>query len=145
MIFPTGNLRQRPISCGRSVGHYVLVSSSLWNLWPDNIFCLKVAVLCGAPYLTRGQVCLLSVSHKCLVHCQRFNTIYIVRVTCFKYMQYILELCQHGLSTAGHAKIYATSVYTLETCLWNLCPATGRLLLVHDSGSQPSYHNITIR
>jgi hypothetical protein len=26
-------------------GQYVLVSSLLWNLWPDIIFCLKVAVL----------------------------------------------------------------------------------------------------
>jgi hypothetical protein len=28
-----------------TVGQYVLVSSSLWDLWPDIIFCLKVAVV----------------------------------------------------------------------------------------------------
>jgi hypothetical protein len=29
----------------RSVSQYVVASSSLWNLWPDVIFCLNVAVL----------------------------------------------------------------------------------------------------
>jgi hypothetical protein len=35
----------------QTISQYVLVSSSLWNLWPDIIFCLKVAVLSlwGAP------------------------------------------------------------------------------------------------
>jgi hypothetical protein len=46
----------------------------------------------------------------CLVHCQRVNVICIVHVTCFKYMQYILDLCKHRLSTADHANIYATTV-----------------------------------
>jgi hypothetical protein len=44
-----------------------------------------------------------------LVHFQRVNIIYIVHVTCFKYMQNILDLCQHRLSTAEHATIYATT------------------------------------
>jgi hypothetical protein len=35
----------------------------------------------------------------------KFNVIYVVHVTCFKYMQCILDLCQHRLSTADHAKI----------------------------------------
>jgi hypothetical protein len=35
--------------------------------------------------------------HQCLVHCQRFNIIYIVDVTCFKYMQYILDPSQQLL------------------------------------------------
>jgi hypothetical protein len=55
-----------------------------------------------------GSVSCQSVS-QCLVHCQRFNIIYIVNVTCFKYMQYILYVCQHRLSTADHAKISATT------------------------------------
>jgi hypothetical protein len=47
--------------------------------------------------------------HQCLVHCQRFNIIYIVHVTCFKYTQYILDLCQHRLSTADHAKMFTST------------------------------------
>jgi hypothetical protein len=43
----------------------------------------------------------------CLVYCQRFNIIYIVHVTCFKYMYNILDFSQQRLSTADHAKIYA--------------------------------------
>jgi hypothetical protein len=96
----------------RSVSHYVLVSSSLWNLWPDIILCLKVAVffLWGALSDERSDLSPVSHCHQCLVHCQRFNIIYIVQVTtCFKYMQYILDLCQHRLSTADHATMYATT------------------------------------
>jgi hypothetical protein len=64
----------------------------------------------GRPVYDEGSG-LSPVSHcnQCLVHCQRFNIIYIVHVTCFKYMQYILDLCQHRLSTADYAKIYATT------------------------------------
>jgi hypothetical protein len=29
----------------QSVSQYVVVPNSLWNLWPDSIFCLKVAML----------------------------------------------------------------------------------------------------
>jgi hypothetical protein len=43
--------------------------------------------------------------HQCLVHCQRFNIIYIVHVTCFKYTQNILDLSHHRLSTADNAKV----------------------------------------
>jgi hypothetical protein len=80
----------------------------------DQIVCFVwklLCCLCGAPSLTRGRVCLLSVSHchQCLVHCQRFNIIYIVHVRCFKYMHNILDLCQHRLSTADNANIYATT------------------------------------
>jgi hypothetical protein len=39
-----------------------------------------------------------------LVHCQKCNIIYIVQVTCFMYVQYTLDLSQHRLSTADHAK-----------------------------------------
>jgi hypothetical protein len=100
----------------RSVSQYVLVSSSLWNLWPDIIFCLKVAVLSLYGALSDERSGLSPVSHcqQYLVYCQRFNIIYIVHVTCFMYMQYtrVLDLCQHRLSTADHSKIsvaYATT------------------------------------
>jgi hypothetical protein len=33
------------LTVSQSVSQYVLVSNSLWNLWADIIFCLKVAVL----------------------------------------------------------------------------------------------------
>jgi hypothetical protein len=54
----------------------------------------------------------LSHCQQCLVHCQRFNIIYIVHVTCLMYMQYLLDLCQYRLSTADHATTsvaYATT------------------------------------
>jgi hypothetical protein len=53
----------------------------------------------------------LSVSHSqhYLVYRQKCYIFYIVHVTCFMYTQYILDLCQHRLSTADHAKIYATT------------------------------------
>jgi hypothetical protein len=74
----------------------------------DQIFSVwkLLCCLCEEPSLTRGRA---SPCHQCLVHCQRFNIIYIVHVTCFEYMQYILDLCQHGLSTADHPKIDATT------------------------------------
>jgi hypothetical protein len=52
----------------RSVSQYVLVSSSLWNLWPDIIFCLKVAVLSlwGALSDERSGLSLIS-------YCEQYN------------------------------------------------------------------------
>jgi hypothetical protein len=41
-------------------------------------------------------------------HFQKCNTIiHIVHVTCFMCVQYILDLCQHRLSTADYAKTTA--------------------------------------
>jgi hypothetical protein len=56
------------------VSQYVLVSSPLWNLWPDIIFCLKVAVLSMWGALSDERLGLSLVSHcqQCLVHCQNF-------------------------------------------------------------------------
>jgi hypothetical protein len=54
---------------GQAVNQYVLVSSPLWNLWPDITSCLKVSVrkllscLYGAPSLRRGCVCSLHFNH----------------------------------------------------------------------------------
>jgi hypothetical protein len=90
----------------RSVSQYVLVSNSIWNLWTDIIFCLKVAVLSlwGALSDERSGLSPVSHCHQChwWHHCQRFNIIYIVHVTCFKYIQYILDPRQHRLNTADH-------------------------------------------
>jgi hypothetical protein len=100
-------LRTKSKSCydWRSVSQYVLVSSPLWNLRPDIIFCLKVAVLSLWGALSDERSSLSPVSHcqQYLVHCQKCNIIYLVHITCFMYMQYILDLCQHRLSTADHA------------------------------------------
>jgi hypothetical protein len=89
----------------RSVSQYVSVSSSIWNLWPDILFCLKVAVLSlwGAHSHERPDLSPVSHCQQYLVLCKRFNIIYIVHVTCFMCMQHILYLCQHRLSTADHA------------------------------------------
>jgi hypothetical protein len=48
---------------GRSVSQYVLASSSPWDLRPDiNSVWISLCCLCWAPSLTRGRVCLLSVT-----------------------------------------------------------------------------------
>jgi hypothetical protein len=66
----------------QSVSQYVVVSDSLWNPWPDVLFCLKVAVLSlwGALSDERSGLSPVSHFHQCLVHCQWFNIIYIVHV-----------------------------------------------------------------
>jgi hypothetical protein len=80
--------RSKSKSCydWRSVSQYVLVSSPLWNLWPDVTSCLKVAVLSLLGALSDEKSGLSSVSHchQSLADCQTFNIIYIVHVTCFK-------------------------------------------------------------
>jgi hypothetical protein len=69
------------------------------------IFGLIVAVLSLWGALSDETSDLSRVSHcqQYLVHCQKFNIIYIVHVTCFMYMQYTLRLCQQRLSTADDA------------------------------------------
>jgi hypothetical protein len=64
----------------RSVSQYVVVSSSLWNPWPDITFCLQVAVLSlwGALSDERSGLSPVSHFHQCLVHYQRFNIPYIL-------------------------------------------------------------------
>jgi hypothetical protein len=65
--------------------------------------CCVISV--GRPlYDERSGLSPVSHCHQCLVHCQRFNIIYNVHVTSFKYMQYILDLCQHRLSTADRSR-----------------------------------------
>jgi hypothetical protein len=118
---------------GRSVSQYVLVSSSLWNLWPDIIFCLKVVVLSQWGPISEERPGLSPVSHcqQYLIHCQKCNIIYIMHVTCFMYMQYILDLCQHRLSTADHAKTsvaYATTA--VQTLKWSYAPPPPSLRLL---------------
>jgi hypothetical protein len=47
----------------RSVSQYVLVSSPIWDFWLQIFFFFSklLSCLCGAPCLTRGRVCHLSV------------------------------------------------------------------------------------
>jgi hypothetical protein len=129
----------------QSQSHVTTVSQSV---------CLGVKFTLGLVtryYILSESCCVVSVGHplwrevvspvshcqQFLVHCQRFNIIYIVHVTCFMYrrqanflfwiwnaiwkrklacrtlyMQYILGLCQHRLSIAGRVKTsvaYATT------------------------------------
>jgi hypothetical protein len=57
--------KSKLLNDGRSVSQYVLVSSPLWDLWPDITSYLKdsglklLSCLYGAPSLTRGRVCSL--------------------------------------------------------------------------------------
>jgi hypothetical protein len=71
---PQEELQLQSKSCydWRSVSQYVLVSSSLWELWPDIIFCLKFAVLSLWGALTDERSGLSPVSHcqQYLVHWQ---------------------------------------------------------------------------
>jgi hypothetical protein len=49
---------------GQSVSQYVLLSSPIWDFWPETYFFFPESysiVLFGAPSLTRGRVCHLSV------------------------------------------------------------------------------------
>jgi hypothetical protein len=80
--------KSKPCYDRLSVSQYVLVLSPFCNLWPDIIFCMKVSVLSlwGALYDEMSGLSPVSHCHQCLVHCQRFNIIYIVHVTCFKYI-----------------------------------------------------------
>jgi hypothetical protein len=57
----------------RPVSQYGLVSSPIWDFWPESFFFsfLKLrSCLCGAPSLTRGRVCLLSVLVNTVYSCQ---------------------------------------------------------------------------
>jgi hypothetical protein len=45
----------------RSVSQYVLMSSPIWNFWPEIFFPNLLSCLFGAPSLMRGLVCHLSV------------------------------------------------------------------------------------
>jgi hypothetical protein len=66
---PKSNLIYDRRSVSQSVSQYVLVSSPLWDLWPDIISCSNVAVwnlrscFRGAPSLTRRQVGSLQCNH----------------------------------------------------------------------------------
>jgi hypothetical protein len=55
----------------RSVSQYVLVSSPIWDSWPEIIFFLNYSlVLFGAPSLTRGATCRLANQRGALGHAQ---------------------------------------------------------------------------
>jgi hypothetical protein len=106
----------------RSVSQYVLVLSKLWTY--DQIFPVwkLLCCLCGVPSLTRGRVCLLSVSQQYLVHCQNF-TLFIFYKSHFIYIlvyththththtQYIQGFCLPRHSTADHAPSFCSLRY----------------------------------
>jgi hypothetical protein len=73
------------ICCVRRFLYLLVAVMSLWGALSDE----------------RSGLSPVSHCHHCLVHCQIFNIIYIVHVTCFEYMQYILDLCQSTLSTTA--------------------------------------------
>jgi hypothetical protein len=77
--------KSKPCYDWRSVSQYVLVSNSLWNLCPDIIFCLKVAVLSlwGALSDERSGLSLIGHCHQCLVHCQWFKS--NLHFTCYMF------------------------------------------------------------
>jgi hypothetical protein len=87
---------------GQSVSQYVLVSSRPWDLRPDiNSVRILLSCLCGAPSLTRGQVCLLSdtVSNNCPLSSFIFFCFFflsILHVTRFMYIQYMQGLVSPG-------------------------------------------------
>jgi hypothetical protein len=74
----------------RSVSQYVLVSSSLWTLWPDTriTFYLKVAVLSlwGALSDERSGLSLVSHYHHYLVHCQNLILFTFYMFLCMYYI-----------------------------------------------------------
>jgi hypothetical protein len=63
----------------KSKSCYDWQSSWPWNLWPDIIFCPKVAVLSLWGALSDERLGLSPVSHcqQCLVHCQGVNNFFV--------------------------------------------------------------------
>jgi hypothetical protein len=77
-------------------GQYILVSSSLWNLWPDITFCLKVAVLSLWGALSDEMSSLSLVSH-----CQQYldNCPNLISFTFYmSYMFYVYTVYTRPLS-----------------------------------------------
>jgi hypothetical protein len=91
--------------CGCQV-HSGTCDRILFSVW--KLLCC----LCGALSDERSGLPPVSHCHQYLVHCQKCNIIYIVHVTCFMYMQHILNFCQHRLSTADHAPSSVTYTTT---------------------------------
>jgi hypothetical protein len=83
----------------RSVSQYILVSSPIWDFWPEIFFTKLLSCLFGAPSLTRGRVCHVLVFVIEVYNSQSlFTTIYIwikiyIVLNTFKkkikYLQYI--------------------------------------------------------
>jgi hypothetical protein len=79
----------------RPVSQYVLVSSPIWDFWPQIFFSFSISklrsCLCGTPSLTRGRVCLLSVLVNTVYSSQSVITlsIYILCHTHFSDLQYV--------------------------------------------------------
>jgi hypothetical protein len=91
-----------------SVSRYVLVSSPLSDLRPDiNYVWNLLSCLCGTPSLTRGRVCLVSitVSSNCPASSSFFFVFLFPHFTCHAFYVYTMHArpSQPWLSTADHA------------------------------------------
>jgi hypothetical protein len=91
---------------------YVLASSPLWNLWPDIIFCLKVAVLFlwGAPSDERSGLSFDSHCQHYLVHCQNF----ILFTFYMSHMFYVYTIYTRPLSANAQYSRSCPSICSLH-------------------------------
>jgi hypothetical protein len=101
---------------------FTLESVTRYYILPER--CCVVSV--GRP-LWREVGSAVSHFQQCLVHCQRLNIIYTVHVTCFMYMQYILDL-----STGSVQQIMPT--FTLQQQSRRLAAAKFEPLMFSVSG-----------
>jgi hypothetical protein len=114
-INPSHQSKSKTKSCydWRSVSQYVSVSNQLWNLWPNIIFRLKVAVLSLWDALSDEKSGLSPVSHcqQYLVYCQ--NVIYF---TCHMFYVYAINTwplsAQAQYSRSCHNLCYNSSLDT---------------------------------
>jgi hypothetical protein len=131
-------------SVSQSVSQYVLVSSPLWDLRPDiNSVWNLLSCLCGAPSLTRGRVCLLSVTVSSICPLTSFSCIfcilYVMHVLC---IYNIYKVCQPRLRTADHAPLivaYATTAVEILERSYALPPTSLNLLYFNMSKSKSHY------
>jgi hypothetical protein len=109
-------LKSKPHYDWRSVSQYVLVSSPIWDFWPDFLFISKLlSCLFGAPSLMTGRVCHLSVFVIAVYNSQSLFTtniyikikIYIVLHTFTIYT----GLIQSRLCTADYALLTISLLY----------------------------------
>jgi hypothetical protein len=77
------------------------------------------ACWCGAPSLTRGQVCLLPDSQSAIVSLSSVCTIYILHVIKCMCIQHIQGLCHSRLST-DHSLPFSSSYYNGSLVSWTV-------------------------
>jgi hypothetical protein len=105
MYFPQeqGNRGSKLHYDWRSVSQYVLASSPPWDLRPDiNSVWILLSCLFWAPFLTRGRVCLFSVTVSNDCRPSRLFSFHLTRHTFYLYTVYARSI-QPRLSTSDHA------------------------------------------